>query len=83
MASDSLVELTVGDIVKATVKQIQKNYAVLSLGDIVAYLPSSEYSWGRDNNLKNKLKIGTEVQVVVIGIMSKPSMKLTNRREAK
>ena len=56
MASDSIVELTVGDVVKATVKNIVKNYAIVSLGDIVAYLPSSEYSWGRDNNLKNKLK---------------------------
>ena len=79
MASDSLVELTVGDIVKATVKQIQKNYAVLSLGDIVAYLPSSEYSWGRDNNLKNKLKIGTEVQVVVIEITDKGVMSSIKR----
>lgn len=79
MASDSLVELTVGDVVKATVKQIQKNYAVLSLGDIVVYLPSSEYSWGRDNNLKNKLKIGTEVQVVVIKITDKGVMSSIKR----
>lgn len=79
MASDSLVELTVGDVVKATVKQIQKNYAVLSLGDIVVYLPSSEYSWGRDNNLKNKLKIGTEVQVVVIEITDKGVMSSIKR----
>ena len=57
MASDSIVELTVGDVVKATVKNILKDYAIVSFGDIMAYLPSSEYSWGRDNNLKNKLRI--------------------------
>ena len=74
MASDSIVELTVGDVVKATVKNIVKNYAIVSLGDIVAYLPSSEYSWGRDNNLKNKLKIGTELNVVVIQITDKGVM---------
>ena len=79
MVSDSLVELTVGDVVKATVKQIQKNYAVLSMGDIVAYLPSSEYSWGRNNNLKNQLKIGTEVQVVVIEITDKGVMSSIKR----
>ena len=39
---------TVGDVVKATVKQILKDYAIVSFGDIMAYLPSSEYSWGRD-----------------------------------
>ena len=54
MALDSIVELTVGDVVKATVKQILKDYAIVSFGDIMAYLPSSEYSWGRNNNLKNK-----------------------------
>ena len=35
-------------------------YAIVTFGNIMAYLPSSEYSWGRDNNLKNKLKLGTE-----------------------
>ena len=79
MASDSLVELTVGDVVKTTVKQIQENYAVLSIGDIVAYLPSSEYSWGRNNILKNKLKIGTEVKVVVIEITDKGVMSSIKR----
>lgn len=71
MISDSLVELRVGDVVKATVKQIQKDYAVLALGNIDAYLPSSEYSWGRDNNIKNKFKIGAEIQVIVIEISDK------------
>ena len=79
MASNSLVELTVGDVVKATVTQIQKNYAVLSLGDLVAYLPSSEYSWGRAINLKNKLKIGNEVQVVIIKITDKGVMSSIKR----
>ena len=74
MVLDSTVELTVGDVVKATVKQIMKDYAIVSLGDIIAYLPSSEYSWGRDNNLKNKLKLGTELNVVVIQITDKGVM---------
>jgi ribosomal protein S1 len=74
MASDSIVELTVGDVVKATVKNILKSYAIVSFGDIVAYLPSSEYSWGRDNNLKIKLKIGAEINVVVIQITDKGVM---------
>ena len=74
MALDSIVELTVGDVVKATVKQIMKDYAIVSLGDIIAYLPSSEYSWGSDNNLKNKLKLGTKLNVVVIQITYKGVM---------
>ena len=74
MVLDSTVELTVGDVVKATVKQIMKDYAIVSLGDIIAYLPSSEYSWGRDNNLKNKLKLGTKLNVVVIQITYKGVM---------
>ena len=74
MVLDSTVELTVGDVVKATVKQIMKDYAIVSLGDIIAYLPSAEYSWGRDNNLKNKLKLGTKLNVVVIQITYKGVM---------
>ena len=74
MVLDSTVELTIGDVVKATVKQIMKDYAIVSLGDIIAYLPSSEYSWGRDNNLKNKLKLGTKLNVVVIQITYKGVM---------
>ena len=79
MASDSIVELTVGDVVKATVKNILKDYAVVSFGDIMAYLPSSEYSWGRDNNLKNKLKLGTELNVVVVQITDKGVMVSVKR----
>lgn len=79
MDSNSLVELTVGDIVKATVIQIQKDYAIVSLGDIMAYLPSSEYSWGRDNNLKNKLKMGMELDVVVIQLTDKGVMMSIKR----
>ena len=71
--------LTVGDVVKATVKQILKDYAIVSFGDIMAYLPSSEYSWGRDNNLKNKLKLGTELNVVVIQITDKGVMVSVKR----
>lgn len=79
MALDSIVELTVGDVVKATVKQTLKDYAIVSFGDIMAYLPSSEYSWGRDNNLKNKLKLGTELNVVVIQITDKGVMVSVKR----
>lgn len=79
MASDSIVELTVGDVVKATVKNILKDYAIVSFGDIMAYLPSSEYSWGRDNNLKNKLKLGTELNVVVVQITDKGVMVSVKR----
>mgnify|MGYP003307002354 CR=1 FL=1 len=79
MALDSIVELTVGDVVKATVKQILKDYAIVSFGDIMAYLPSSEYSWGRDNNLKNKLKLGRELNVVVIQITDKGVMVSVKR----
>lgn len=79
MVSDSIVELTVGDVVKATVKNVLENYAIVYLGDIMAYLPSSEYSWGRDNNLKNKLKLGTELNVVVIQITEKGVMVSVKR----
>ena len=79
MALDSIVELTVGDVVKATVKQILKDYAIVSFGDIMAYLPSSEYSWGRDKNLKNKLKLGMELNVVVVQITDKGVMVSVKR----
>ena len=79
MALDSIVALTVGAVVKATVKYILNDYAIVSFGDIMAYLPSSEYSWGRDNNLKNKLKLGTELNVVVIQITDKGVMVSVKR----
>lgn len=68
MLSESLVELTVGDVVKATVKDISKNYAILSIGDVEAFLPSSEYSWRKDCKLKKVLKVGSDLQAVVIRI---------------
>lgn len=68
MDSESFVRLIVGDVVKATVKYISKTYAELCIGDIIAYLPSSEYSWERNNKLKDKIHIGDDLQVVVIQI---------------
>ena len=68
METDSLVELTVGDVVKATVKDISKTYAILSIGDVDAFLPSTEYSWRKDCKLKKVLKVGSEIQAVVIKI---------------
>lgn len=68
MQSESLVELAVGDVVKATVKDISKTYAILSIGDVDAFLPSTEYSWRKDCKLKKVLKVGSEIQAVVIKI---------------
>lgn len=79
MTSDLIVELAVGDVVKATVLNILKDYAIVSFGDILAYLPSSEYSWGRDKNLKNKLKLGMELNVVVVQITVKGVMVSVKR----
>jgi small subunit ribosomal protein S1 len=68
METDLLVELTVGDVVKATVKDLSNTYAILSIGDVDAFLPSTEYSWRKDCKLKKVLKVGSEIQAVVIKI---------------
>ncbi len=68
MISESFVELKVGDVVKATVKEVLKTYAILFIGDTMACLPASELSWKRGNNLIDLLHRGEELQAVVIQI---------------
>lgn len=73
------VQLQVGDIVKGIVKDVRKTYALVSLVDINAILPSIEYSWNKDSNLKNILKIGDEIVAVVI-VLSWNQVILSIRR---
>lgn len=65
------VQLSVGDVVTATVKRIKPDCAIMSLGDIIAVLPSSEFSWLKKKNLKKELQIGNTVNAVVIQIQDK------------
>lgn len=68
------IQLNIGDIVKGKIKSLTKNYALIELGDFIATLPSTEYSWHKDGNLKcnlkNVLKVGDPLTVVVIIIDS-------------
>ncbi len=79
METDSLVELTVGDVVKATVKDVFRYYAVLSIGNVDAYLLSSEYTWGKGCNLKKVLSVGSEIPAVVVEIAD-PGVMLSVKR---
>lgn len=60
------VQLQIGDIVKGIVTETCKSYAQISLGDIDAILPSTEYSWNKSVNIKNVMKVDDEITAVVI-----------------
>lgn len=64
------VQLHIGDIVKGKVKFLKKNYAHIEMGEIIATLPSTEYSWNKGCNLKNVLSVGDVITTVVIIIDS-------------
>lgn len=78
---ESLVELAVGDVVMAKVKIAGKTYAKMTLGDVEAFLPATEYSWRKSVNLKNLLKEGEEIQTVVIAITEQGIMLSVKRLE--
>lgn len=80
MDSELKVKLRIGDVVKATVQEITKHYAVLSLGDVDCYLMASEFSWGRNYNLKRAFTVGEEIQAVVIQIASQGVMLSVKRQ---
>lgn len=64
------IQLHIGDIVKGKIKTLTKNYALIELGELIATLPSSEFSWHKDCNLKNILKVGDLITAAVIIIDS-------------
>lgn len=64
------IQLHIGDIVKGKIKTLTKNYALIELGELIATLPSSEFSWHKDCNLKNILKVGDLITATVIIIDS-------------
>lgn len=60
------IQLHIGDIVKGRVQSLNKNYALIELGELIATLPSTEYSWNKDSNIKKVLSIGDVITAVVI-----------------
>ena len=62
------IQLQIGDIVQGVVKDTRKNYALISLGDVKAVIPSTEYSWHKDCNIKNVMKVGDKINAVVINL---------------
>lgn len=64
------IQLHIGDIVKGKIKTLTKNYALIELGELIATLPFSEFSWHKDCNLKNILKVGDLITAAVIIIDS-------------
>ena len=64
------IQLHIGDIVIGRVKSLNKNYAQIELGEFVATLPSIEYSWLKDCNIKSVLNAGDVITAVVIIIDS-------------
>lgn len=64
------IQLHIGDIVKGRVKSPNKNYAQIELGELVATLPSAEYSWNKDCSIKSVLSVGEDITTVVIIIES-------------
>ncbi len=64
------IQIHIGDIVKGRVKTLAKNYALIELGELIATLPSTEYSWNKDCNIKKVLSVGEIITAVVIIIDS-------------
>lgn len=73
------VQLRIGDIVKGIVKDTHKTLAHISLGDGKAILPSTEYSWSKDVNIKNVMKVGDEINAVVV-VLSDDDIVLSIKR---
>lgn len=72
---EELVELSIGDIIKTTIKEINKGYLLVKIGDTIGYIPSSEYIWGiMYFDLKEKYQIGDEISAIVINISDKGVM---------
>lgn len=63
------IQIHIGDIVKGRVKTLAKNYALIELGELIATLPSTEYSWNKCN-IKKVLSVGDVITAVVIIIDS-------------
>ncbi len=68
MANTSTVPLNIGDIVLPTITKVTKVHVEMSLGDVCAIMPASEYSWNRSHSIKSDLKVGDRIQSVVIAI---------------
>ena len=60
------IQLHIGDIVKGRVKSTNKKSAQIELGELTATLPSTEYSWGKDCNLKQVINTGDAISAIVI-----------------
>ena len=65
-----MIQIHIGDIVKGRVKTLAKNYALIELGELIATLPSTEYSWNKDCDIKKVLSVGDVITAVVIFIDS-------------
>lgn len=74
-----IVQLQIGDIVKGVVKDARKDHALISLGSVVAILPSTEYSWHKDCNIKKVMNVGDEISAVVV-ILSDKNVVLSIKR---
>lgn len=60
------IKLHIGDIVKGRVKTLSKKYALIEMGEQIATLPSTEYSWNKGCNIKKVISIGDIITAVVI-----------------
>lgn len=68
MNNNTKVQLNIGDIVLATITNVVKTHVEMSLGDVYAIMPASEYSWRRSYNIKSELKIEDKIKAIVIMI---------------
>lgn len=64
------IQLQIGDILKGRVKSLKKDYAHIVMGELIATLPSTEYSWNKGCNLKKVLSVGDVITAAVIIIDS-------------
>ena len=79
MDNNSRVQLNIGDIIIATITKVFNTHVELSLGDICAVMPTSEYSWKRRSNIKNELKVGARIKAVVIAMKNGIAMLSVKR----
>ena len=63
-----LATLQVGDVVSGEVKNITQFGAFVDLGGVDGLLHKSDMSWGRVNHPSEKVKVGDEIEVMVLQV---------------
>ena len=73
------MQLRIGDIVDANVIFVKKAYVKMSVGDVVAVMPASEFSWHRSRKMHSNVTVGDSLRTVVIAMKDGVAMLSVKR----